>query len=322
MEAVLLDRHRQVGRKSVDRTDVDELAHERPDRQLEPASRRDLGGCRAAGDHEHIRLELERVRLLAHLHPTCSRTPNELARDARRIGDSVLAADDGAEDVVGPQSGDERGIDPLDRHAERPLDRSPLLELGQTLLARREEEVADLLEERRSELREEPDARLRQSHLGLGRELLADAAHRLPRRAAGDRARVGEHHAVGARERQVIGDRGADRARAGYDDSSQPSSSVRSPSVRPRRGARTSSRIGTPRAPRTHFRAACRGNRSIAARSSPSAAAAPVEGSRTAAATRSGNAEPRAETAPTAPAASPSAISASGPTKTSSPSTR
>ena len=47
-----------------------------------------------------------------------------------------------------------------------------------------------------------------------------------------------------------------------------------------------------------------------------------VAGSRTAAATSSGNADPSAETAPTAPCASPSGISDSGPTKMSSPSTR
>ena len=43
----------------------------------------------------------------------------------------------------------------------------------------------------------------------------------------------------------MVGDRGADRARAGYDDSGHPRSSSRSPSVSCRSGRRTSSRTGS-----------------------------------------------------------------------------
>ena len=83
-------------------------------------------------------------------------------------------------------------------------------------------------------------------------------------------------------------------------------------SVSARSGARTSSRIGTPRAPSTNFSAAWRGKRSTAARSSPSAAAA--RSSARARLPRPARGTPRArpETAPAAPAASPSTISASG----------
>ena len=130
----------------------------------------------------------------------------------------------------------ERRIDALDRHAERGLELSPLLELGEPAGRRREEEVADLLEERLAELLEEPHARLREPHLGRGRELLPDAAHRLAGRAAGDLPDVREHDPVRAPQREVVGDRGADRARARYDDSSHPRSSSRSPSVSWRRG--------------------------------------------------------------------------------------
>jgi hypothetical protein len=52
------------------------------------------------------------------------------------------------------------------------------------------------------------------------------------------------------------------------------------------------------------------------------AAASSPSGSRTAAETRSGNADASADTAPTAPARIPCVIRASGPTNTSRPSTR
>src|SRR5207247_1044193 len=66
-------------------------------------------------------------------------------------------------------------------------------------------------------------------------------------------------------------------------------------------------------------RAAARGERAIAARSSPARVESPV---RAASATTSGKAAARPETAPAAPAARPSPTSASAPTKTSRPSSR
>ena len=288
MEAVLLDRHRQPNRHAVDRADVCKLAHERADGKLDAARRRDRRRAGAAGDHERLGGQRQRVRPLADVDAECRRPPDELARHARGIGDAVLAADRRPEHVVGAESLDEGGVDALDRHAKGRLHGTPLLELREPALGRREEEVAHLFEQRRAELREEPDARLREPHLGLGRELLAHAAHRLARGAACDLPHVGQHDVVRAAKREVIRDRSSDRARAGYDDASHPRSSSRSPSLSCRSGRRTSSRMGTPRRPRMNFSAAWRGKRSTAARSSPSSIAPASLGSRTTAATLSG----------------------------------
>ena len=79
---------------------------------------------------------------------------------------------------------------------------------------------------------------------------------------------------------------------------------------------------GTPRSAQTVFSAEGIGKRSSAARAAAALAVASGVRSRTAAATSSGNAEASAEIAPTAPPARPRSISASGPTKMSSPSIR
>src|SRR5262249_4639036 len=64
---------------------------------------------------------------------------------------------------------------------------------------------------------EELRALLREAYLRLGRELLAEAAHGLARRARRDRVPLGEHDVVGAEEREVVCDRRADGAGAGDD---------------------------------------------------------------------------------------------------------
>src|SRR5439155_25276643 len=166
---------------------------------------------------------------------------------------------------------------------------------------------------------EERDRLVGEQHLGCGRELLADSAHRLAGRARGDLGALGEHDVARSPQRQVVGDAGAYRAAAGDDDSSHSSSSPRSSGVSVRSGRRTSGPTGTPRAARTIFAAAWKGKRSSAARTGPSSTA---PGSRTADATSSGKTDASADTAPAAPAARPRPRSASGPTKTSSPSTR
>ena len=155
-----------------------------------------------------------------------------------------------------------RRIDALDGNAEAALELRAALERLEALLGRREEQVADLVEERRPELLEEADRRARQPHLRLGRELLPDAAHRLPRRSGGDLGPVGEHDVVRSSQRQLVGDARADRAGAGYDDSSHSSSSVFSSGNSVLSGRRTSSRTGTPSRPRQNFAAAWNGNRS------------------------------------------------------------
>jgi hypothetical protein len=234
VEAAFLDRHRQVAREAVDWADFDELADERPDRQ----TRDEVGRAGPAGDDEHVGAELPRVGSLQHLD---SAPPDELARDCDRVGDPVLAADHSTEHVVGTQAGHARGIRLLDGDAEAALQLGPAAELVEPLGRRREEQIADLLEERRTELLKEADARLCEPHLGLGRELLPNAAHRFSGRAGGDLAPVGEDDLLGSSQSEVVRDRGADGARSGYNDSCHRSSSSRSASVRPRSGARTSS---------------------------------------------------------------------------------
>ena len=77
------------------------------------------------------------------------------------------------------------------------------IRVSQPCFGRRHEQVADLVEERRPELLEEADARLREPHLGGGRELLPDPAHRLRSRTAGDPPPVGEHDLARPERRQV-----------------------------------------------------------------------------------------------------------------------
>src|SRR6185312_5697916 len=113
------------------------------------------------------------------------------------------------------------------------------------------------------------------------RELLAHATHRLGGRAARDAALVGEHDVPRAERGQVERDRGAGGACAGYDDSSHASSSRFSFAFSVRRGARTSSRTGTPRLPRTYLAAAWKGNRSSPARSSPTPSSATTRSGKT-----------------------------------------
>ena len=123
----------------------------------------------------------------------------------------------------------------------------------------------------------------------------------------------------------MVRDRGADAPAPATTIASHASSSARSLVEQPpqRRAARPRG-SARPCAASMRFSAACRGKRSIAARSSPSSPTRAAVGSRTTAATSSGNADgERRRRRPTAPARDPVArSSASGPTKTSSPSSR
>jgi len=129
-----------------------------------------------------------------------------------------------------------------------------------------------IAEEFKENARREAELVLREAHLRSGRKLLAHAAHRLPRRARGNSSAVAEDDVARTGNREVVRDRGAGRARAGYDDASHRSSSSRSASVSTRSGARTSGRTGTPRRPRTCLIAAWKGKRSSAARVSATTA--------------------------------------------------
>src|SRR5438477_118702 len=172
--------------REVERTGLDQLPHERPDREL----RRELRRPRSGRDDEHVAVELARVDALPYLDAEVACPADELARHARRVGDAVRGARERAEHVVGADAvGD---VDLLDRDAELSLHRCAPLERREAVRRRREEDVPDLEEERRAELLEEADAVSRETDLGRGRELLPHAAHRLRGRAPGHLAAVAE----------------------------------------------------------------------------------------------------------------------------------
>ena len=75
--ALLLDDHREIGRKRIKRPHIDELTAQRPHREVGNELRR--GG--AGRDHEHVVWQLAGVGALADLHPTLGRAADELARD-------------------------------------------------------------------------------------------------------------------------------------------------------------------------------------------------------------------------------------------------
>ncbi len=260
VEAALgLEHHRQVLRQLRQLARFEQLSAERAHGKIDPARRAKLGRPRAAGDHEQFRVQGLGRGSLPDLDAEPERPADELARDRWRIGHAVGRAEDGAEHVVGAQAVHETGVEALDRDAELGLKLAPLLQLRQAVLGGGQEQVADLVEQRLAELLEEADAGLREPHLGSGRELLPDAAHRLRGGASGHLAAIGEHDLARAERSEVIRNRGADRPRSRYDDSSHSSSSRFSSSRRRRSGRRTSSRTGTPRRPRTNFAAAWNG---------------------------------------------------------------
>ena len=254
---LLLDSHRQVGRQACDGADVDELPHERADWQVRAKLRR---GC-AACDDQDVVFDVARIRVLQDGDVARCGTPNELASDRGRLGDPVLPARDRAEDIVCPQVAHPRWVHVLDRHAELPLRRRAVAQPLDARSRGRDEHVTDLLEERWPELAEQLPALTGEAHLGLGRELLTEAAHRLSGRATRDLAAVGEHDIARAEQREVVRDRRAYGAGAGDDDSSHVSSSFTSSAVSVRSGRRTSGWTGMPRRASTVFSADWNGNR-------------------------------------------------------------
>jgi hypothetical protein len=177
--ALLLDHHREVRRKSLDRADVGELAAQRTDRKLGA----ELGRGRAAGEDQDLVRELARVGVLTHLHSALSRAANQLPRHLGRLRDPILAADHRLQDVVRPETAHGRRIDFLHRHPEPALHLGPRVQTRAPFLRRRDEEVTNGVEERRAELAEEGEARADERDLFGGRELLPHAAHRLAGRA-------------------------------------------------------------------------------------------------------------------------------------------
>ena len=235
-----LDHHRQVVRQAGQRRGLEQLAAERPDRQLDAGLRRELRRPRAARDHEHVAFHALGRSVLEHLDPELLRSTQHFARDGARVGNTVAPAAGRTEHVVDGEARHDRGVDALDRHAERVLQQAPLVEVGEPFLRRREEEVADLAEEAGAERGEELDALAREHDLRRGRELLAHAAHRTRRRAGGELAALRDDDIVGAEQRKLVGDARADRARAGDDYASHSltmrSTFTTSSSRRPRSG--------------------------------------------------------------------------------------
>ena len=201
-----------------------------------------------------------RVGSLTHLYPPLGGPPHELLRYGRRLRHAILAADHGRQHVVRPQSSNRSGIDVLDGHTECALHRHAFEQPLAPLFGGSHEQVPDRVEERRPELPKQGKALPHERDLLGGGELLSDAAHRLSGRAGSDLRAVGEDDVPRAQQSQVVRDARADRAGAGYDNSSShASSSRRSSSVSRRSGPRTSSRTGTPRLASTRLSAACRG---------------------------------------------------------------
>ena len=80
----------------------------------------DLGGVRAAGDHDRIGRNRLGRDALAQLDTEAGRPPHELARHRPRIGQPVLGPERTTEDVVDGDATcqllDPFRTDPLDRH--------------------------------------------------------------------------------------------------------------------------------------------------------------------------------------------------------------
>ena len=90
MEAGLgLEHHRQVGRQRCAPARLDELTAERPDREVGPTAR---ASAPRPAITRMSRFELTGVDVLAHLDALRNRALDELARDRRRLRDTVLAS--------------------------------------------------------------------------------------------------------------------------------------------------------------------------------------------------------------------------------------
>ncbi len=260
---LLLDHHRQLVGQLRERRGLEHLAAERADGQLDTGPGAELGRPRPGGDHEQLRVEVLRRRVVAHLDAELLRAAEQLARDGGRIAEAVGPAARRAEHVARVEPGDPRGVDALDGDAELVLEHAALLEAREPVLGRGEEEVADLAEVARPERGEELDALPGEHDLGGRRELLAHAAQRPRRRAAAELAALRDDDVVGSEQGEVVRDARADRAAAGDDYASHArtisATAVRSSSSRPRSGARTPGRIGTPRSASAVFEAAWNG---------------------------------------------------------------
>jgi hypothetical protein len=97
-----LDGHGEIPSQVGDRLGVDQLAHERPDRDVDELRRR-----RPGGDDEDVSIEVAGIGSLHKLRAAGRCFVDETARDGCRVGDAVLAADERAGHVVGSKAGDD-----------------------------------------------------------------------------------------------------------------------------------------------------------------------------------------------------------------------
>ena len=120
--------------------------------------------------------------------PTARRTSSRVI--AGRVRRPVLAAEDGAEHVVDVEAGDPRGVDPLDRDAERRLHLAPPLELVQPLVASsRGRGSRPARRARRPSERKNPTLSRASRTSGADENCCRTPPSALPRRTRGDRRR-------------------------------------------------------------------------------------------------------------------------------------
>ena len=234
-----LDDHRQVVRQ-VERTGAQELPAERAHGQLETAriARPRPSTARRRSRARRRRRSARPCRSRSST-PELDRAAHELARHRGRIGARRRSS------TRRRRARRRRSRPRTDRGSTRStgtpsprLELAPLLELVQSFLGRREEEVADLVEEGRPS-----DSKKRIDSCASTTSAAVENCWRTPPIAfavAPDRdlAAVHQDDVALRRAREVVRDRGADRARTRYDDSSHRSSSSRSSSrQRPQRRA-------------------------------------------------------------------------------------
>ena len=304
---------------------LEQLAAERPDRHVDADRRGELRRPRAACDHEDVGSTSSARRVRAHddaarlREPQRPRAPPPPGRRRRRSGtrraEHVGDREAGPTDASTRSTGTPSSFWSPRRSSSAARPSSASRGTGSPPAGRATARAA-----------EELDALAREHDFLCRRELLAHAAHRRDVEPPTSSPRVGDDHVVGAEEREVVGDARPRRAGAGDDYPSHSRRCARLRRARRRSGRATAA--GRRRAPGR------RGDRAPSSR--PRGTGAPA--ARRAARRRerrsraSGRARARRprrgswlrarRPRPTAPAARPWGMSASGPTKMSRPSTR
>ena len=247
MEAgLLLDHHRQVVGQFLERRGLRAVWRQSgrtgSSTPARAASSADHG---PAATTSRSASRLLRRRALAHLDAELPRAPKQLARDRRRVREPVRPAARRTENVARGEPGDARRIDALDRHAELVLRAraAPRARRGPPRSWRRTgsrpagRSAGRARRGRRcSRVRARPPAAVENCWRTPPIARAVEPPQSSPRSATTTSSR--------AEQREVVRDAGADRATAGDDypghAATRRSTSARSPSARPRSGARTS----------------------------------------------------------------------------------